>query len=359
MFLLLFIGVQLLLLCLTAIAVIGLGSGYFHLPLELLNPIRLLFLRSSRTLTGSMRWENFQDLIRLALLRGGQWFGIAFNVSAAVTFLLILAATDRSFGWSSTFAISDQALARFVQTMSAPWHWLFAEAQVEYVVIEQSRFHALQTQFNAEQISQMRQWWPFLFASIVFYGLLPRAILWLVFQLLYRRQLAHSFVNFPGASLVLDRLKSPYIQTQVNAEFTPPINEPTHLQKTRPSGSMAILNWAGAARDKNKIAQVLNCEVSAIQDAGIDLSKDQFLVQEIQHGDAKAVVIAVKSWEPPLAELRDFIEQLPPTKDCHLLLISLDKKAVTQGELQDWQHFARQSGALLLQTESLQLNENS
>jgi len=49
----------------------------------------------------------------------------------------------------------------------------------------------------------------------------------------------------------------------------------------------------------------------------------------------------VKSWEPPMADLADFLDNFASVPRCTLFLIPLPHKSVSTTRLGDWQLFAR------------------
>jgi hypothetical protein len=81
---------------------------------------------------------------------------------------------------------------------------------------------------------------------------------------------------------------------------------------------------------------------------GLDLHQEQNALQELQQSHPDNLVIIVKSWEPPLEELADFIARLPPQLQCFLLLLSLPNKTIAKDEWQDWQQFAFKTNTRLL-----------
>lgn len=342
LFLILFIGTQLLLLLLTLLVSLMLGGGHdLQLPLSYLNPARLLFRRALNRLAGIVRWESFIDVSRLALLRWGQLFGIAFNIGAALTFLVILTVTDRNFGWSSTFDMSGELLLALVNGLSSPWSWLIHSATVDLATVNLTRFQGLQTTFDASQVEAMRAWWPFLLCCIVVYGLLPRLILFGVFHRLYHQYLTRAFLHFPGVNLVLSRMDTPLVDTQARQTSPRPSLSPGTMHSTVPNKTLLAVDWVDALGNNSDQLSALGLQITSMMEAGIDLQQDQRLLDQLNQQRAP-VVIAVKSWEPPLADLGDFINHLDNNIECYLLLLPLHDKPVTQAALQDWQYFVRQ-----------------
>lgn len=348
LFLTLFVGSQWLLLLLTLLVGIAAWLGLqLHLPLENLNPARWLFRRAFTRLAGDIRRDQFAPLVRWVLLTWGQLFGVFFNLGAMGAMLVILLVVDRSFGWSSTLDITAEGLHRSLQWLASPWRWWLPEATVSAELVEGTRYQSLQTEFGTAQVVAMREWWPFLFACIGFYGLLPRFVLWIVFYWRYRSQLVTTFVGYPGARIVLDRMTSPLVHTQARShEKALDVGADSTLRHSLPASQRRVLvNWSGALSseaDATAFLGALKLADRPVESAGLSLDDDQRLVQKINQSE-QDVIVLVKSWEPPLSELGDFLRGISPKLDCYLLLLPLPSRPVKQEETADWQQFARQN----------------
>ncbi|MGC4000848.1 MAG: DUF2868 domain-containing protein [Anaeromyxobacter sp.] len=108
----------------------------------------------------------------------GQSFGVAFNVAAALALLRLITFTDVAFCWSTT--LSTLAPARFhavVSRLALPWGWAFPEAVPSLQVVEATRYWHLDGRYEGTALAPALRgdWWPFLLAALLVYGLLPRA----------------------------------------------------------------------------------------------------------------------------------------------------------------------------------------
>lgn len=339
----LFVGAQWLLLLATLVVGVALAMhSQMHLPFEGLNPARWLFQRTFGRIAEDVRHDQFTPVLRLALLTWGQVFGVFFNVGAMAALLIILLVVDRSFGWSSTLDISSEGLHSMLQWLAKPWAWWLPQATVDAELVAATRYHSLQSEFSSAQIVAMREWWPFLFACIACYGLMPRLLLWLALYACYRRTLVQTFVNYPGARMTLERMSSPVVQTQAHSHETALEAETgTVVKRTLPSKQKRFLvNWSGAL-GKNTPLKTLGMTEKDAAPAGLSLSDDRILLEAINRA-RNDVLILVKSWEPPLSELGDFLRGISPKLDCYLLLLPLPDRDIKTDELSDWQQFARQ-----------------
>lgn len=340
-----FVGAQWLLLLATLIVSVALAMhSQLHLPLEGLNPARWLFRRAFSGLADEIRHEQFTPVLRLALLTWGQVFGLFFNLGAMAALLIILLVVDRSFGWSSTLDISSDGLHNMLQWLAKPWAGWLPEATVNAELVDATRYQSLQTEFSGTQIVAMREWWPFLLACIGCYGLLPRLALWFIFYACYRRTLVQTFVNYPGARMALERMNSPLVHTRGHSHETAlEAGTDSVIQRTLPSSRKRFLvDWSGALEKSSPPElKAPNTGDEEIVPAGLSLREDQQLLDSINQ-TRNDVLILVKSWEPPLSELGDFLRGISPKLDCYLLLLPLPGRGVKADELSDWQQFARQ-----------------
>lgn len=345
-FLAVFVGLQCLFLLITlgASLLFSIGGGP-RLPGEHLNVIHWLVRRSYQRVSEELRPEQFSPLVRWLMLSLGQLFGVFFNLGALVALFLILLVMDRSFGWSSTLDISTSGLHQLLQILAAPWSWFWPAGDVSMDLVESTRYQSLQLQFASEQVRAMRAWWPFLCACLITYGLLPRLLLWGVCHWIYRRRLRLTFINYPGARLVLSRMDSPLVHTQSSGhEQAETMSDSATLRRNLPSDTLLVVDWSGAlaaqpaAQPEGKRGPFEQAEVVR---AGIHLGDDAALVQRI-NAQNEDVAILVKSWEPPLIELGDFIRSISPKLNCYLYLLPLAGQSIKPEALTDWQHFARQ-----------------
>jgi len=126
----------------------------------LLNPARLVIRRG---LPESRYLRENAPVLRLLLLRYGQEFGALFALGAALAFVVLLAFTDFSFVWGSTFAVSDEAVRAITRVLSAPWSVFLPEATVSPQIIADTRYHASELDLGGMAAASRRGWWPFLF----------------------------------------------------------------------------------------------------------------------------------------------------------------------------------------------------
>lgn len=109
-----------------------------------------------------------------------QVFGVVFNLAALSTALGIVTFSDLAFAWGSTLPVEANAVHAAASLIGMP----FAPLVPPPEAVAASRYSRLERRYTSGSLEQRAVnaaattvWWPFLAASLVFYGLLPRALL--------------------------------------------------------------------------------------------------------------------------------------------------------------------------------------
>ena len=337
-FLLLFVLVQIV-FCLASALVMA-GSIRGNAPAVLpINPARLVV---SRVFPDKRYLRESQSVVRLLLLRYGQEFGAIFTLGAVAAFFVVLAFSDFTFVWGSTFAVSDDFVRGLTSSLAAPWSAWLPSATVSPQLIAESRYHPALTDLSQANIVSMRGWWPFLIMAMLSYALLPRIILWGLSRLFYVKLMRTSFTRYPGAQGIFARMKSPVVNTQALepeagaghvAAALVPLDE-----------GLMLLNWAGALvpDDLGRFDEVRAVPSANVMAAGLgSLDEDKQCTDRINEYGPERLLVAVKAWEPPMADLRDLLDSLQRVTHCTLYLVPLPHRAVAEQNLQEWRAFTR------------------
>jgi hypothetical protein len=201
----------------------------------------------------------------------------------------------------------------------------------------------------------MRGWWPFLIMCVLSYALLPRVLLWLFSLLLYRRQARALVARLPGSERVLARMKSPLVTTQGAslAERQPAAG----ANRAATDPGLLLLNWANALRQEDLARyEVFEAVVPAnTVSAGLGaLPEERQRLAAVYGRRFDHLMVAVKSWEPPLADLADLLAGFEGVPRCTLFLLPLPHKQVPAARLGDWQLFARGLAFPLVDVQALE-----
>lgn len=338
-----FVFLQLLMSLFAAFTLLRTATG--HTPASLpASPARWLALRG---LPDRRYLREAAGVLRLVFLRHGQYWGALFTVGALAAFVLLPALSDYSFVWGSTFQPGVSAVHDLARALAAPWSALVPGATVSPEVVASSRYHPALLAIDRAGIESMRGWWGFLFLCLLVYALLPRLLLLLAARLSYPRLLRRTFVGYPGADLVLARMRRPLVQTQApggeeaaaGAEGAAPLSADVPVD-----GRLLLLDWSGAMGDESPGAfeELLAVDPANIVGAGSgELGADREALAARAGGAYDHLLVVVKSWEPPMAELADLLQELSSVERCTLYLLPLPGRAVPHRKVEDWRGFAR------------------
>lgn len=338
MFMLLFVIIQLV-LCIIAATVMTrtlAGSQTVMLPV---NPARFIV---SRMIPDQRYLREAGSLVRLVFLRYGQELGAIFTLGAIAAFFVLLGLSHFTFVWGSTFTLSDDLVLRMSELFALPWSGFLPQATVDARIIADSRFHPAITDLGMVSIEHMRGWWPFLIMAMVSYALVPRLLLWATSKYFYASRMRAAFVGMPGSALVLARMRSPLVSTQGEA------NGPQALAPGKTDvavdSRLLLLNWSNALTpdDQGQFEALYSVPGSNIVNVGLGS-----MVQELAGLTTKIeppveqLYVAVKSWEPPMADLADFLANLAKIRRCSVFLVPLPGRDINQARLDDWRRFVR------------------
>ena len=341
------IGSQILLLALWVLAIVP-TRWTLHLPGArfLQQCIRFIGLVPTRIFFRVLRWfapskshqlhELSGEFQRSGSLYGNlarwigmlltQVFALTFNLGLLLTFLALSYGNDPTFGWRSTMLTSEQ-MHKTMETVAWPWSAFWPEAvptlEVVNYVKDSSKDNVRYTLDPEQRIKDTRMWaslWPFLLASLCFYGLLPRmgTLAVSLFQV-YR----HARPD-PQHNLALRTLLSRLRRPRIVFETDDPVNKP---QETLPASGIAtcdwsetppvgVFQWSGIDLDSTEVAQQLRdsfgVDVAFCARVGeLDPQQDEIALNRLTgQTNATRVIVLVEGWESPDADYLDFIERL-------------------------------------------------
>lgn len=194
-------------------------------------------------------------------------FGIFFSLGALSSLLFIVTTQDLAFGWATTLNIKASELSGFLNAI-AIWKSFCSSCIVDEHLAKISEFIRLGGAISKEQIKNAKElgsWWKFLAMAIVTYGILFRAILYLIVKFVNKEQKVNIISDKNEESL-----------EEISSEYN---NKITQNEL------------------KNRVFRVIPyyTNIPAILK---------------NTPDAKDIVVVVKSWEPPILDFFDFLEEL-------------------------------------------------
>ena len=258
------------------------------------------------------------------VLRTGQAFGVAFNLGALAGCLYMVVFSDLAFGWSTTLQLDASALKTLTDGLAWPWAGLLPAAQPSLELLETTRYFRFQTGtlpgLAGSDPAVLGEWWPFIILCLLVYGLLPRILTLTISAVRLRGACRQSMLHLPGVQAIFDRLNSQRVETWAE--------QPETAQELPLDGSLSrfagelrgqtieVVDWGGTGLDREHVGHWLqDCwagTLAGFNQAGgaFSLDHDRQVLQEISSASAGPIMLLVKSWEPPMAEFKDFIYDL-------------------------------------------------
>jgi len=257
------------------------------------------------------------------LVYQAQCFSLGFSLGCLLLYLLLLLATDISFVWRSTLLESGQLLP-LLDALAVPW-WFWEQAQASLALLEQTRDFRLNVEDDAQ--ARVGLWWRYILAAQLVYSLLPRTLALVVARRALARQRRREGGQVEtarrGRSTTQPLVLSPVVEA-VAAPFV-------------------LLDCAGAPEAVRAALQSTLGEAERIEDVGPKTRGEELAGL----GAPAATVVLVKSWEPPLGELADFLRSLPDASPQLLLPVDFDARglqAARPAHVEEWRRFAATVG---------------
>ena len=245
---------------------------------------------------------------------------LAFAFGGLVVFFALLLGTDVNFVWRSTL-LDAQSLLPALKIIALPWLF-WADAQPSLALLELSQNSRIAENGNGYSAN----WWRFAVAAQITYNLVPRLVMLLIAAWRYRQDLmtnpagdsTHTVAAARHFSEETPLLLAGIAYTAPNAyELADWANMPDYCVTF-------ITETFGAAKNKTSI------------DALTAADKLQ------QHQETASLVVVVKSWEPPLAELKDVLDSLDHKNTYFILPLDWTDSSVVPVKtehLNEWRRF--------------------
>ena len=274
----------LLLLLTLALLLLGRRRGILHGLLQL----QLL----PRQLTEALIAQPNSSARRAILFFLSQVFAFAFAAGSLAGFGILLLATDVSFVWRSTLLQAGD-LYPLLSLIGSPWgFWPEAQASLAMLDITQD-FRLAPLPSEADYVGQ---WWRYLLAAQLCYSLAPRLVLLSAGALWLKRS---------------QRVSAQELSPSPKALSSAPEESSMLAPITTAAPKFASLIDAAhtpAALLSNLEAQLATTGTHRFVPASAPPSSLE----------SSPVILLVRSWEPPLGEIADFIAEIPEGCDVYL-----------------------------------------
>ncbi len=262
-----------------------------------------------------------------------QVFGIGFNIGVLVATLLKILGSDIAFGWQSTIQVGSQAVYALVKFIALPWSW-FVPSEIAHpslTQVEGSRI-VLKDGIHFLITQDLTAWWPFLCFAVLFYGLLPRTILFGIGLVFQSRLLEKQAFSHGACDTLIRRMKNPVVRTEgrTPASGQEPYPTPGHMRSVEASpfiepdrsaeNGVTVLvpeDIHDMCPDDELKAAVFAATGYRVNEkiiVGKDYEADQAVLDALSRKAATdaslKILILQEAWQPPIQETFTFVQNL-------------------------------------------------
>ena len=403
----LFVGIQVLLLALFGVTFLcrlllrlDLRSSVLYVLLSRLMILIIMRLKGyvGKTLSGGqrLRMASAMGLVRKKTHGHGSLFfwpifallqilALGFNSGVLAATLLKVTGEDIAFGWQSTLQVSEAFVFKLVQCIALPWSWFvplksaypsLAQIEGSQMILKEGIYH-LATR-------DLVSWWPFLCLSVLFYGLLPRLILF--FAGLGWERLSLARLRFTGTTYrqLLHRMITPRVSTRApepdtfKRPFAPEPPRPAKPKKKKTTISISeeqvdqhatvtlipdeLYDQCPMNTLQILVRDRLGLKVSETLRTGEEEADDQLVFDQLAEKNSTSIIDTVivlqEAWQPPIQEFFSFLGKLRSFMGAEVpLIVALVGKPasqtiftpVTKKDLRIWRENIRALGYADLQ----------
>jgi hypothetical protein len=254
-----------------------------------------------------------KPLVPALTARAAHAGGLCFGLAGVLTLLVLVVIQDLAFGWSTTLSTSAEGYHRLLIALAWPWQNLWPTAAPELTLVEATRFFRTDTGADGVNPELWGQWWPFVVMVWLFYVVLPRVIGLALAQIQLQRRARQALANHPGMVALEYRLETPTVDTgnqHNDSEDSPDEQTAAGLQPL--PDSQVLICWAGVNDPELPDSLTAGHLLTATAGGHHTLAKDEQTIRRcgelLAKQDKPAVTLVTRAWEPPIAELADFIE---------------------------------------------------
>jgi len=263
------------------------------------------------------------------------FFSAAFSAGALFSVVFRVAVTDMAFGWQSTLMTSSARLYDAISIISLPWSWFvpvsFARPSLEQ--IEGSRI-LLKEGIASLATIDLVSWWPFLCMGILFYGVLSRIVMIMVFAGAQKKALDQFDFERPRFKRLVVRMRSPVMDVGFKEQPTSrihkgenPLPDPSlpdealteqALEKsTQFPGARALVLASGSVYGDEALGTVnrfinhqLFFDVGLTSFVFFDYTRDKDTLVSLAAEPVDHVIVLQEVWQPPIRGLLHYFVQL-------------------------------------------------
>ena len=276
-----------------------------------------------------MGLQSFRSAVRL-LIPWLQWQlqrgGIAFMISALITFFVFATFQDVRFVWSSTFIESSATMHRMLSILAWPWHWWLAPPDMG--AVELARFR---TGVSLDASVNDAGLWPFVVTCMVVYGLLPRLLIAVLFRFRFRQRLSREI----SRSSLPDQFFTIQQHAISRAALSDLPEDDVLAEVKRDPQTQRLVGWR---MPSTTVGLDWNLGVGRWQD-------DEQWLKDTEFQDARPVLILIELWQAPMGELSDCLVAMQQRGAQVILMLTGRSSASDRADAQErsWRYFAQKN----------------
>ena len=277
------------------------------------------------------RGRTYGFLFFLPIFILAQLFAMGFNLGLLATTLFKVITADIAFGWQSTLQLSSMAVHMLVQKIALPWSW-FVSGDAAYPSLAQIEGSRIILKEGIYHLStpDLVSWWPFLCFCVLFYGVLPRLLLFLWGVAAQRLRLNRlDFRQEPYEQLLL-RMTTPLVSTRGSrvddAGSAPEAGEIDSSGRVKaaaadfPAGKNLIVmipddifDACAEAEIESTVQNRFAASITRTIRINKDYATDAEILANLKECDRPTdtdILLIQEAWQPPIAEYVNFIKNL-------------------------------------------------
>lgn len=246
-----------------------------------------------------------------------QLAALAYAFGGILVFFMLLLVTDLHFVWRSTLLTPEQ-VQPVLSFFAKPW-WFWEAAQPTQAWLSATRDSRLLQNYASSY--DFSVWWPFVVALQVFYAVLLRGCLYLLFRMLLSSKLINPCSDAP---------KPAGFQRSFAKETT------VHLApiRTQLPNEVSVINWG---QFSEAVMDQVHVPAKYLSVLSVHAGSKGAVLQDAQ--SQKDPLVLVKAWEPPLGELADFLSE---SGGCLMPIDVTEERVIAPAKvhLSEWRRFA-------------------
>ena len=257
---------------------------------------------------------NISPIVRnWLIIKRTQMISLFFSIGIFLSFISIIATQDIAFSWSSTLHIDPKSFYNFLHTISFLWRDIFPSAVPSLELINSSHYYRLGDN-SLNNVDILGDWWQFLALSTLFYAIFLRIIVLIISHFGLNKAIEKSTFNL-GKPILMEMYEPLISTTSENKEreFISIDNQYGRIEEDLYDKYSSIQGWSFERDEITVMSDSLNKKSkNYFSVGGANSFDDDERVLEKSSGE---IVLFVKSWEPPMMEFIDYLEDLSNKAD--------------------------------------------